>query len=372
MSINLGALLSTLVAFQLMFMAIYLFTHKKGNRRNNRLLGFLFLIFSLSLVDFIVRVSEIPIKYPLIHLIDDGFFFLYGPIIYFYVKGVVYRDFELLFKNVIHVIPFIAYFSYICYHLFLLDAGTQDEVFTEIASSGLPKWFLLLMLSFYAHILCYLWFSWKSIEDYQSYIKDAFSSIERINLEWLDFMVKAFALITVVAMINNIVPIFETPVMQYASLILLMIISFVFINRVIVKALNQPAIFSGITLASTKKYASSNLSPRELSMYKTKLIDLMEEGKVYLNPELSSKELAGKMNISTKYLSQLINQGFNKNFFDFVNTYRCEEVKRLLNQNDRKRTISEAMYEAGFNSKSSFNKEFKKLTGKTPSEFKRD
>ena len=56
---------------------------------------------------------------------------------------------------------------------------------------------------------------------------------------------------------------------------------------------------------------------------------------------------------------------------DFVNTYRCEEVKQILQGPDKKITIIEAMYQSGFNSKSSFNKEFKKLTGQTPSEFKK-
>jgi AraC-like DNA-binding protein len=67
----------------------------------------------------------------------------------------------------------------------------------------------------------------------------------------------------------------------------------------------------------------------------------------------------------------VINQGFNQNFFDYINTYRCEQVKRLLKGPDKGFTVTEAMYQSGFNSKSSFNKEFKKLTGQTPKEFRR-
>ena len=86
---------------------------------------------------------------------------------------------------------------------------------------------------------------------------------------------------------------------------------------------------------------------------------------------MNSKDLAEELGVSGKALSQIINQGFDQNFYDFINTFRCEEVKTILQGPDKKMTIIEAMFQAGFNSKSSFNKEFKKLTGQTPSEFKK-
>jgi len=371
MNYSLGAVLSFLVAFQLFFVALYLFTNKKGNQRNNSLLGFVFLMFAISLVDFTIRVIGVVLPVPLLHLIDDGFFFLYGPVLYFYVQGVVYRDFKFTSKDALHLIPYLGYTIYLIYHLIIIDLGAQSVVAEKVDSADLPAWMYLASMFIYIHVLSYLWINWRILLRYQSIIKDKFSSIDQINLGWLSFMIKTFAGITVIAMFHNLVPVFGNVFIQYSSLILLLIVMFFFINRVLVKALNQPAIFSGIALEETEKYAASNLQQDAIENYKAQLEKLMLDEKLYLNAELTSQELAEQMNISSKKLSQVINQGFNKNFFDFVNTYRCEEVKQILRGPDKKMTIIEAMYQSGFNSKSSFNKEFKKLTGQTPSEFKK-
>lgn len=371
MDYNLAALFSFLVAFQFIFVALYLFTHKRGNKRNNNLLGLLFLVFAISLLDFTIRVSGVVLPIPLLHLVDDGFFLLYGPLLYFYVRGVVYRDFKFRTRDAFHLIPFLGYTSYLVYHLIFIDLGTQLEAVKKVDASDLPPWIFLVSLIIYIHILSYLWFGWRTLRLYQSIIREKFSSIDEINLEWLSFMIKAFTCITVVAMIHNTLPIFGNVIFQYSSLILLLIAAFFFINRVLVKALNQPMIFSGIALEETEKYASSNLKQSEIDHHKLQLEKLMQDEKIYLNPDLTSQHLAEQLAIGTKALSQVINQGFNKNFFDYINTYRCQEVKDILKGPDKKITVLEAMYQAGFNSKSSFNKEFKKLTGLTPSEFKK-
>ena len=144
---------------------------------------------------------------------------------------------------------------------------------------------------------------------------------------------------------------------------MLLILSLYFINRVVVKGLNQPAIFSGITKDEAEKYAGSTLMEDEVMSHASRLTKLMESEQPYLQSDLKSKDLAAMLDLSTKELSQVINQGFDQNFFDFVNTYRCEEVKQILRGPDKKITVLEAMYQAGFNSKSSGNKEWKKLTG---------
>lgn len=371
MTFNLGALLSILVAFQLFFVALYLFTHKKGNKRNNRLLGWVLLLFAFNLMDFSARVSGIIFPIPLLHLLDDCFFFLYGPLLYFYTQGVVYRDFSFKKSDAWHLAPFISITSYWLVQIFSVDQEIQANFAEKIIAIDLPTWVFAANLAIYLHILAYLWLSWRTIKIYQSVIKDKFSRVDEINLDWLSFMIRTFSGITIAAMINNIMPVFDSKIFLFFSIAALLLVSFYFINRVLVKALNQPVIFSGITKEETEKYASSTLGSEEMEKYKNQLIQLIQTNRPYLNAELKSQDLAEKLAISTKVLSQVINQSFNQNFFDFVNTYRCEEVKRVLQGPDKKITIIEAMYQSGFNSKSSFNKEFKKLTGQTPSEFKK-
>ena len=371
MTFNLGALLSFLVAFQLFFVALYLFTHKKGNIRNNRLLALLFLMFAFNLVDFTLRVSGHTLPLPLLHLIDDTFFFLYGPVLYFYTQAVVFRDFAFKKGDIWHLVPYISLTVGLIYFLSSVDMSDQLGIAESMTSADFPMWTYLAALIMYLHILCYLWFSWRTVRRYNSVIKEKFSSIDEINLDWLSFMIRTFSAITVVAMINGIMPILGNMFSLYFSVIVLLLLSFYFVNRVLVKALNQPVIFSGIAQEETEKYAGSGLSSEELGRYKSQLSRLMQTDRPHLNADLKSKDLAKQLEVSPKLLSQVINQGFNQNFFDFINSYRCEEVKRVLRGPDNKVTVIEAMYQSGFNSKSSFNKEFKKLTGQTPSEYKK-
>jgi YesN/AraC family two-component response regulator len=98
---------------------------------------------------------------------------------------------------------------------------------------------------------------------------------------------------------------------------------------------------------------------------------LMEEEKLYQEPELTLQQLAEKLELPTYQVSVILNEGMQKSFYDLVNGHRVEEAKRLLL--DRKNlhyTILSVGFEAGFNSKTTFNTVFKKFTGFTPTEYR--
>lgn len=371
MNYNLSALLSILVAFQFLFLALYLFTNKKGIKRNNRLLALLFFLFAINLIDFAARVSGLIFQNPMFHLLDDTFFLFYGPILYFYCHAVVFRDFDFKKRDLWHLLPFAIYACLVLFLIVTLDKKSGPDIALKITTADFPAWVYVLSLFIYIHILYYLWISWRTVKTYHSVIKDKYSSIKGIKLDWLNFMLRAFTVITIVALIHNLTPILNNKIFLYVSVTVFLLITFYFINLILVKALNQPAIFSGIAKKETERYAMSKLSLADINNYKKRLSYLMQTEQLYLNPDLNSKDLAEELGISGKTLSQVINQGFDQNFYDFINTFRCEEVKKILQGQDKKITIIEAMFQAGFNSKSSFNKEFKKLTGLTPSEFKK-
>ncbi len=114
------------------------------------------------------------------------------------------------------------------------------------------------------------------------------------------------------------------------------------------------------------KYSNSNLSVNDGSVYMQKLNLLMEKEKVFLNPELTLAKLSSIVGISSKQLSQVINQIENKNYSEYIAAYRVEEAKRLLADPAYKNyKIAAIAYESGFNSISSFNLAFKKQTKKT-------
>jgi YesN/AraC family two-component response regulator len=98
---------------------------------------------------------------------------------------------------------------------------------------------------------------------------------------------------------------------------------------------------------------------------------LMEEEKMYQQTELTLQQLADKIQIPAYQVSQVLNDGMKKSFYDLVNGYRVENAKRLLiDPKNSNYTILSVGFEAGFNSKTTFNTVFKKFTGHTPTDFR--
>jgi YesN/AraC family two-component response regulator len=107
----------------------------------------------------------------------------------------------------------------------------------------------------------------------------------------------------------------------------------------------------------------------EQNKYVNGFITLMEKDKVYKDPELTLQKTSEILSINPKYLSLILNKQMHGTFPDIVNKYRIETCKQLL-KNGSDLTIQQIMYYVGYNSKSAFNKHFKRITGCTPSDYK--
>lgn len=122
--------------------------------------------------------------------------------------------------------------------------------------------------------------------------------------------------------------------------------------------------------AQRKKYANSGVTEKMSNDIHKRLTHLMGIEKFFTEPELSLSMLAEKIKVHPNYLSQVINEKEEKTFFEYINTLRVEEFKRLVALPESKQfTIMSLAYDCGFNSKSSFNKNFKKATTLSPSEY---
>ncbi|MFY0629220.1 MAG: AraC family transcriptional regulator [Flavobacteriaceae bacterium] len=130
---------------------------------------------------------------------------------------------------------------------------------------------------------------------------------------------------------------------------------------------NRETIFQDIL----EKYGMKRIENEEAQLLIDQLKLLMEEKELYKETDIKLQKLAKQIHISTHKLSQLLNDNLGKSFASFINDYRIEEAKRLLKEN-HKLTLEAIGFEAGFSSKSSFYATFKKVTGKTPSEFQKE
>jgi len=150
----------------------------------------------------------------------------------------------------------------------------------------------------------------------------------------------------------------------------------VFVIRVLMRGLRQSYFLTferenlyGIYAASKATMPAADRDEKE-KIVQT-LLQHMQRGKPYLDPELTLDQLALQLSLKPRILSQAINEIRQQNFFDFINHYRIDEAARMLtNPEDKKITVLEVLYQVGFNSKSSFNTLFKKYTGLTPTEFR--
>jgi TolB-like protein/AraC-like DNA-binding protein/Tfp pilus assembly protein PilF len=125
-----------------------------------------------------------------------------------------------------------------------------------------------------------------------------------------------------------------------------------------------------IPAAELPKYAHSKLSETDACEIDRKLLNFMKEEKPYLDNQLSLRQLAEDLEVNTNYLSQVINERHEKNFFEFINAYRVTELKeKLEDPQNRQFTILSLAFDCGFNSKTTFNTAFKRITGCTPSQY---
>jgi AraC-like DNA-binding protein len=143
---------------------------------------------------------------------------------------------------------------------------------------------------------------------------------------------------------------------------------FIFFNIIYFKGYQQPEIFSGIDQpAPVKKLI---LEDHVKKQFTEKLSAHMAERKPYLNATITLSDLSDELSIPVRYLSLIINETYKKSFYDFINSYRIASfTERVMNSCHSRKTISELLYEVGFNSKASFNRAFKKQHGVTPSEY---
>lgn len=128
-----------------------------------------------------------------------------------------------------------------------------------------------------------------------------------------------------------------------------------------------------VDIKPIESYQKSGLKKSDAIKYAKTITKLMQEEKLWLNPEVNLKEISQHSGIQQHYITQVLNEQLNKNLYTFVNEFRANEVIRLFNDIKYNNwSIIAIAFESGFNSKSSFNTFFKKFTGKTPSEYRKE
>lgn len=369
MKIEIYDLARIVAGFQLLLISIFLITHKSGKRISHKILAVFLLSKSLVIIEStLLLFKAYLIEFPNIFCIARTSVFLFGPSSYFYARSIAFRDFKFKKEHAIHLIPFFAYCVFFIFKFHIQSTEIKQQLILQRFIYTYNEALIIFSL-LNVQVLVYIIASLFVLKNYRFELKKAYSSVERINLSWLNFLLFGYIIIWCIDLLDFIILMASGSSIMVLNAIALTLI-FIFANVIVYRGLKQPQIFTGIE--EKLKYEASPLTAADVAQHLKKVTAYMKFEKPYLDPALSLTDLANQLSIPARQISQIINQSLHKNFFNFVNSYRIEDAKRYLTDHlNGKKTVLEILYEVGFNSKSSFNNIFKKYTGMTPTEFRR-
>lgn len=348
-------------------LGIFLTLSKRGNKPVNRLLGVFFLLWAVDFLDGSLLLKGFYLQHPDWALWTEASIFLYGPLIYLYTSHAGGARTKLKLTALFHLVPFFLGFiaMFPIYHV--QPRETKLNILAAIVDLEQPSGSYLVFALLYAHFLCYLYLSKRLVRNATRNLKQYYS---HPILSWLNKLLNALIIVLLIAIANSVLQWTGNRLYFEIGLITVLLLTGVFIGRIIVKALDQPSSLAQHNFG--KKYSGSPLQFDESEALAKKITEVLTEDRLFLNPELTLEELSNTIGANSRKVSQTINERMGKNFFDLINMYRIEAAKKIFaERKDPKLTILEVMYEVGFNSKSSFNTQFKNRTGVTPSEFLR-
>lgn len=234
---------------------------------------------------------------------------------------------------------------------------------------------------FSLYVLGYCFLAHRKIIKHEKTIRLLNSTSENLDLKWLKNIIVGVIFITIFWILDIVFQISEGNKTFDIVTSLIYFLSILYITyywqkqkEIFPYSLKEKEEIEIIIVETTLPESKRKqlLTPEELEEQKSRLLQLMNTEKLFLDFDLSLVKLAASMNVSTHVLSYVINNGFNENFYQFVNKYRIEEAKKLMADSEMDRlSLLGIGFSVGFNSKTVFNTTFKKLTGQTPSEYKK-
>ncbi|MDF9800990.1 AraC-like DNA-binding protein [Catalinimonas alkaloidigena] len=352
---------------QSIFSAI-VFLLRKPRHSSNFVLSFWFLIFSLFFLGLLL--PEGLTTYTKVGFVP--FFMLSGPVFYFYVRSLIYIHSQFQWVDLVHLIPFVL--VSILRVIYLPESMSPKQY----ADSAFSAYHLIAVLLFGASFLAYWVATLVLLFRHNKNILNFFSTRSgKRTLSWVSS-------IMLIALLSHVLFLAAPFLLPYFTSIANMSFWLHQFNMamlsytLLVFGLMQPVIYAPELRSAeseaddllNEKYYRSGLSKAVMQRYAQSITEYLEKEKPYTNPEYSLQSMIRDVNISQQNLSQTINEALGKNFYQLINEYRVREFKNLLQDPKSKNfTLLGLAYEAGFNSKSSFNRIFKETTGQTPSQY---
>jgi AraC-like DNA-binding protein len=348
-----------------------LLTNKRARKsRANYFLSFLLLALSFSVFHILYAGKVLNHLAINAYNVGDPTFLIIAPALFFYTEELTGHRVQFSMRVLLHFIPFI---TIILFSTFFKSISWHSSFVTIIDPHhrivSIVFWvFIVFQFSWY------LYYINKRLKAYQKLVQAELSNTEDVNISWIRFFMTIFLLINIFFLFNLFVVIHLDNIRWMEKTIA--VIFSISIYALGFKGILQKEIFhTGVEeIAEIENNAPT--TPPENKFDAQQVNDLllyMEQKKPYLDPELSLTTLAKQFGVNRGQLSQLINEGIGDNFYNFVNKYRVEQVKKFMTDPQLKNyNMLGLALEAGFKSKSTFNLIFKRFTGLTPTEFRKN
>ncbi|MEW5249176.1 helix-turn-helix domain-containing protein [Microbulbifer sp. 2201CG32-9] len=381
-----------MTAFQCTLFAFFLLVVRGERRISNALLALFLLSQAAIPLDILIsfgagfRAWAIQVSPNLFYIFGFAYW-LEGPLLLWYTRSLVYKDYLPKHRELVYLLPLLGYVIYQYFVYFRFDSLAKGEMLQDydlFAESLLTHGIGTLreLLRWVFGIACLV-----ELRRYHTRIRDSYSTIEMMDLRWLWILVAGFLVIRSWAVLVNIAIISSAHldtllnyrVMGLASNYTVLIL----VSALIFMSLHGASVFDGLEpeeesgpgplekkRGGVQKSANPGKPPIDPELVE-KVERSMTREHLFLNPTLTLADLAQHLGTAKRTVSTIINRHFGCNFFEFVNQYRIEEAKaRLADPTREEQTILEIMLAVGFNTKGTFNTLFKNRVGMTPTEFR--
>lgn len=360
-------LIGIIIAF---FLGLLLLGKKNKNLADKVLFAW-FLIIGLHLSMFYLFTNKIIFNYPYLLGFHIIFPLLHGPFLYIYT-GTLTNQLKLR-KNILHFLPAFLSILYF-FDYFLLDNASKIGVFYNNGEGFQNKLFWYSTIVKISGVI-YVILSLFLLKKHQKNVVNQFSNTEKINLYWLQSLIVGVSIVWIFVFIGNV------DYLYYSIVLFIILIGYFGINQVGIFNNSQIEVLDSdleiekidenfIAIKEKTKYKKSGLDKEKAEKMYALLKVKMTEKQYYLNPDLTLVDLAQVLEIHPNHLSQIINTYEQMNFYDYINKMRIDKFISLIeNPENKKFTILALAFDCGFNSKSTFNKQFKKVMNQTPTEY---
>lgn len=358
-----------------LFLLVFLVL-KKWKSLSYRILGGILIVLLFEVVhDFFVRTRLI-IEAP--HLLSTAHFFSYciGPLILFYVLSSTRKDFKLKPIHLLHFIPFLIYnisklpsyfqtktqkLSFLEYYYKSLD----NDPLHFFENRGIAE-ILEGFLRYDIHKILYVAMAFYYFFFYKRKVLNEYSTIEKTNIQWMQTILFGYLIIWVLIPIQRFSGFYISDVELLNNIgFVILPLHIYFISYI---AFSQQ---SGITILKQIE-SRKEVDVKKLNEILERSDDFLNKSKQFLSADLTLSNLSTELGVRAHDLSFAINHLKNINFLDYINSFRVQESMKLLGEDEQQQyTVEYIGNLAGFSSKATFYRAFKKQTGSTPSQFQK-